>query len=201
MLARALALAPEAYAADGGGGVALPPGYRLRAVIGDLDSLQNREALEATGVPVHWIAEQDSTDLDKCLCSIAAPLYLGVGFLAGRVDHELAALNALAKAAENPLVLIGRDDVCLRCPDAGLELDLPEGERVSLFPMGPARGTHCDGLRWSVTGLDFAPWGRIGTSNIALGGRVRLRFDGGPMMLILPARHLEAVTRVFRSDL
>ena len=192
-LAAALRRAPEAYAADGGGDVALPPGHRIRAVIGDMDSLRDAEAASARGIPVHPIAEQDSTDLEKCLYSIAAPLYRGVGFLGGRVDHELAALNAVAKNPGKRLILIGREDICLRCPEAGLRFEAERGDRVSLCPMGPARGTRSFGLRWSVTGLDFAPWDRIGTSNMARGGPVEIRFEGGPMLVILPAAHLGRV--------
>ena len=192
-LAAALRRAPEAYAADGGGDVALPPGHRIRAVIGDMDSLRDAAAARARGIAVHPIAEQDSTDLEKCLSSIAAPLYLGVGFLGGRVDHELAALNAVAKAPGKRLILIGREDVCLRCPEAGLRFAAEAGDRVSLFPMGAAVGTACSGLRWPVTGLDFAPWDRIGTSNMALGGPVEIRFRGGPMLVILPAAYLDRI--------
>lgn len=189
-LAEALRLAPEAYAADGGGDVAPPPGHRIRAIIGDMDSLADAGAQTARGVPVHPIAEQDSTDLEKCLYSIVAPLYLGVGFLGGRVDHELAALNAVAKNPGKSLILIGREDICLRCPEGGLRFDAGEGDRVSLFPMGPARGTRSSGLRWPVTGLDFAPWDRVGTSNMARGGPVEIGFEGGPVLVILPAAYL-----------
>src|SRR5690606_25489678 len=59
MLAEALALAPEAVGADGGGDVILPGGYRFAAVIGDLDSIRDADRLRAAGVPVHRIPEQD----------------------------------------------------------------------------------------------------------------------------------------------
>ncbi|TPE53542.1 thiamine diphosphokinase [Amaricoccus solimangrovi] len=193
-LAAALALAPEVYAADGGGDVALPAGHRLRAIIGDIDSLGSDPAREGAP-PVHRIAEQDTTDLEKCLYSIEAPLYLGVGFLGGRVDHELAALNALARHPERRMILIGESDLCLRCPEAGLRLSAEAGERVSLFPMGPARGTRSVGLTWPVTDLELAPAGRIGTSNSALGGPLEIGFSGGPVLVILPVGHLGQVTR------
>ena len=173
--------------------MALPAGHRLRAAIGDLDSLADPSALEAAGVAVHRVAEQDTTDLEKCLYSVTAPLYLGVGVLGGRIDHELAALNAVAKNPGKRVVLLGREDVCLRWPGKGMALDLAAGERVSLFPMGAARGLASEGLRWPVTDLDFAPGGRVGTSNIATGGPVRLEFAGGPVLMILPERRFEAV--------
>lgn len=190
-LAAALALAPELVAADGGGDCPLPEGAALRAVIGDMDSLAGADGLRARGVPVHAIAEQDSTDLEKCLSSVEAPLFLGLGFLGGRLDHHLAAVNAVARYPDKRLVLVGPEDVCFRCPDR-LRMDLAPDTRVSLFPMGPVRGTVGDGLRWQVAGQDFAPDGRIGTSNSALGGPLVLGFDDGPMLVILPVRYLAA---------
>ncbi len=191
-LAQALALAPEAIGADGGGNVALPGGRAFAAVIGDLDSLSDASGLRARGVPVHEIAEQDSTDLEKCLRSVAAPLVLGLGFLGGRLDHHLAAMNALVRFADRPVVLIGVEDLCFLCPPR-FGIDLEAGTRVSLFPMGPVRGTVCEGLRWSVASLAMAPDGVIGTSNIALGGPVRLGFDAPKMLTILPVATLPTV--------
>jgi thiamine pyrophosphokinase len=188
-LAAALALAPEAVAADGGGDVVLPRGRGFRAVIGDMDSLARAEALRADGVAVHWISEQETTDLEKCLYSVAAPLYLGVGFLGGRLDHHLAAMSALMRFADRRVVLIGGDELCLLSPPL-LELDLPAGTRVSLVPLAPATGVVSEGLRWPVNGLRLAPGGRIGTSNMALGGRVRVGFDAPSVIAILPRAEL-----------
>lgn len=197
-LALALAMAPEAVAADGGGDVALPDGRSFGAVIGDMDSLRGADALRARGVPLHHIGDQDTTDLEKCLAAIEAPLFVGLGFLHGRIDHHLAAMNALARHADTPVVLIGGADLCFLCPEV-FEISLPAGARVSLFPMRPVRGVICDGLRWSVEGLAMAPDGRIGTSNEAVGGRVRIGFDVRGMLVILPVAHLAAVIARLRT--
>lgn len=189
-LAAALAIAPVAVAADGGGDVALPGGRAFVAVIGDMDSLADPEALRARGVPVYPVTEQDSTDLEKCLRTIEAPLILGLGFLGGRIDHHLAAMNALVRHAERrPVILLGGTDLCFACPPE-LALAAPAGARVSLFPMRAVRGVVSEGLRWSVAGLAMAPDGRIGTSNVALGGPLRIGFDGPGMLVILPAELL-----------
>jgi len=192
LLARALAIAPVAVGADGGAETPLPGGARVVAAIGDLDSVRDPEGLRARGVAVHELAEQDTTDLEKCLYSVAAPLTLGVGFLGGRVDHHLAALNALARAAPRPVILLGAEDLVFACPRT-LALDLAPGARVSFFPLAPVTGLVSEGLRWPVKGLAFAPGGRIGTSNAATGGRMRAGFDGPGMLAILPLDQLEAV--------
>jgi thiamine pyrophosphokinase len=195
-LAAALELAPEAVAADGGGNHALPGARAFRAVIGDMDSLADPAALAAAGAALHAISEQESTDLEKCLRSVEAPLFVGLGFLGGRIDHHLAAMNALVKFPAKPVVLVGGEDLCFLSPP-DLELDLRPGTRVSLFPMGEVRGAS-EGLRWPVAGLHFSPSGRIGTSNMAL-GPVRLRFDTARMLMILPEELLGQVAERLRG--
>jgi thiamine pyrophosphokinase len=193
-LGGALGLAPVAVAADGGADVALPCGRELSAVIGDMDSATRLAALEARGVPVHRLDEQENVDLVKCLYSVEAPGYLGLGFLGGRIDHHMASMNALVKRHWQKVILLGGEDVCFLCP-RDFRIDLPEGARVSLLPMAPMRGLSCEGLRWSVEDMDLAPDSRICVSNRADGGPVTLRFDAAKAIMVLPAGLVEAVTR------
>lgn len=106
-------------------------------------------------------------------------------------------MNALVKHPAR-VVLIGRDDICFLCPP-DFALEMAAGERVSLFPMGPVTGALGEGLRWPISGLRFAPDGRIGTSNAALGGPLRLGFDAPKMLVILPAAYLASVADRLRS--
>jgi thiamine pyrophosphokinase len=193
----ALALAPLIVAADGGLDHLARFGRAPAAVIGDMDSA-SPGLVGAACATIHAIAEQDSTDFEKCLRSIAAPLVIGVGFLGGRTDHSLAAMNALVTSSGPPVLLLGGPDLCFACPP-DLRLDLAAGSRVSVFPMAPVVGRVSEGLRWSVEGLAMAPDGRIGTSNEALGGAVRLGFDRPGAILILPRRVLGQVARIMLS--
>jgi thiamine pyrophosphokinase len=194
-LALALRRAPVLVAADGGADRALAAGHMPRAVIGDLDSLS--EAARA-GLPpgcIHHLSEQETTDFDKALRSIAAPFVLAVGFTGARADHGLAVWNTLARAPGPPCVVIGPDDVTFAAPPArSLTLPTRPGERVSLFPMAPVTG-QSEGLEWPIDGLAFAPAGCIGTSNRATGARVALRFDAPGMLVILPRARLAAAIR------
>lgn len=170
-------------AADGGAASVLAAGRVPDAVIGDMDSLPAALRAQLPEAAVHPIAEQESTDFDKALRSIAAPLVLGHGFLGGRLDHQLAALTVLVRRAAQPCVLFGEEDLTCLCPPR-LGLDLPRGTRLSLFPMGEVRGAS-EGLRYPIDGLDFAPGLRTGTSNEAL-GPVVLSITAPLMLLILP---------------
>lgn len=194
LLDTALRLAPTAVAADGGADVDLPEPHRFEAVIGDMDSARRLDVLASKGVPVHRLDEQDNVDLVKCLYSVEAPGYLGLGFLGGRIDHHMASMNALVKRHLQKVVLVGGEDVCFLCPK-DFRIDLPEDARVSLLPMAPMRGLRCEGLRWSVEGMDLAPDARICVSNRATGGPVRLGFDAAKAIMVLPAALVETVTR------
>jgi thiamine pyrophosphokinase len=138
------------------------------------------------------LAEQETTDLEKCLYSIDAPLYLGVGFTGRRFDHTLAALHALLRWPAKRIVLIGPEDAIFLAP-LQWQISLPEGTRVSLFPLAPVRGLHSSGLTWPIDGLDFAPGLRIGTSNKATGGAVSASFDAAGMAAMVPREHLGPV--------
>ena len=190
VLRRCLALTGAAVAADGGAGALLAAGRAPDAVVGDLDSLPPEDRSRVPSGRIHRVAEQDSTDFEKALARIEAPLVLAVGFLGGRADHGLAALSVLARGVGPPCVVVSPTDAVVHAP-ASLDLDVAAGTRVSLFPMAPVTG-RSEGLRWPIEGLAFAPMGRVGTSNEAL-GPVRLRMDGPGMLVIVPHEALEAL--------
>lgn len=190
--------AKRAVAADGGAAELLRHGITPEAVIGDFDSLGATTRAALAPGTLHHIAEQDSTDFDKCLRNIAAPLILGLGFLGARVDHQLSVFNRLVVRADKACVLIGRHDIVFHCPPQ-VTLAMVPGDRVSLFPLLPVRG-HSTGLRWPIEGITFAPGGRVGTSNEATDRMVTLSMAGPGMLVILPRAALDtAVTAVRKA--
>lgn len=186
----ALSLARRVVAADGGAMTALARGIEPEAIIGDFDSLG--PSLRAAFAPrtLHHVAEQDSTDFEKCLTRIDAPLILGAGFSGARLDHQLAVCNVLVRYPQKRCILIGEDDIVFLAPPA-MSLDMAPGARVSLFPMGVVEG-RSDGLNWPIDGLTLTPDGQIGTSNFAL-GRVELSVTAPKLLVILPTDYLAPV--------
>jgi len=187
-IATALGLAPRLVAADGGGDHALAAGRRPEAVIGDMDSL-SEAGRKALADVLHPVPEQDTTDFDKALRHIAAPLVVAVGFTGGRFDHELAVMSVLVRQAARACLVLGAENIVFLCPPE-LRLDLPVGSDLSLFPMGEV-GIASEGLEWPTGGLRFSPDGRIGTSN-RVAGPVTLRPDAPKMLVILPRSALAA---------
>lgn len=189
-LHKALMQAPICVAVDGGAVSALAAGVDIVSLIGDFDSVPAEVLATFPPALCHHIAEQDSTDFEKALTRVQAPLLIGVGFLGGRVDHQLAAFHTLLRYPDRPCILLGPEEViCLAPPRLSLQMDV--GDVVSLFPLTDVTG-RSTGLAWPIDGLQMGPMARSGTSNHAL-GPMTLEVDAPGLLLILPRRFMSAL--------
>ncbi|WP_363241076.1 thiamine diphosphokinase [Limimaricola sp.] len=179
----------KVVAADAGADAVLAAGLSPEAVIGDLDSISTKAADQLSD-RLHRVEEQVTTDFDKALRHVAAPLVIAAGFTGGRIDHELAVLHGLVCHPDRPCVVVGAETLVFLAPPS-LELSLPEGSAFSLFPFGAVMAAS-EGLRWPTDGLAMAPDRAIGTSN-AVCGPVRLRPDAPCLLVILPRSALPVV--------
>lgn len=187
-LALALAHAPRLVAADAGADAALAAGLVPELVIGDLDSI-SAPARAQLASRLHPVAEQDSTDFEKCLQRIVAAHVIAVGFAGRRLDHTLAALSVMARRPGQRILMLTEAELVFLAPPR-LMLDLAPGLPLSLFPMGPVTG-RSTGLAWPIEGLALAPDARIGTSNETT-GPVTLTSEG-PLLVMLPKDCLPGV--------
>jgi len=185
--------APERrlVAADGGARHVLAAGLTPDAVIGDFDSL---DAEMRAVLPAHRLfrfPEQDSTDFEKCLSRITAPLVLALGFMGPRTDHQLATFHGLLRNADRPCILVGTHQiVCLCTPTVHFPAD--KGDLVSLFPLGTAQA-ESEGLEWPLKDVPLSPGRMVGTSNRATGGAVTIECATANLLLILPRSKLDAL--------
>ena len=191
-IALALTLAPVCVAADGGADAALSAGIIPDAVVGDLDSISDHARVQIPAAAIHHIAEQDSTDFDKVVRNVDAPVLVAVGFTGGRMDHALSVLHGLMARANRSIVVLGEEDVVFLCPRR-ITLPTKANDRVSLFPLASVTGTS-EGLYWPIAGLRFAPGVLSGTSNKAT-GPVTLEMDTPGMLCLLPRRFIEPVVQ------
>lgn len=187
----------EVVAADSGAAVAMAQGMMPRAVIGDMDSLCESDRCLLDPDIIHYIAEQETTDFEKCLMSVRAPLIIGVGFGGPRLDHRLANLNTLVRNPVQRCVLLDGSDLVFLAPPS-LQLDLPVGTRFSVFPMGAVEATS-EGLQWPLEGLSLAPDGRVGTSNRVI-APVCLEVTVPRLLVILPREALDQVVAALSNQ-
>ena len=181
-------------AADGGASALLALGKVPDVVIGDMDSLISRDALPSSVELIH-LKGQDDTDFEKCLARIEAPLIICLGFLEARFDHSLAAIHALmCLRHDRPVLLAGDTDVLLRLT-GDVEVALPLGSRISVWPLGRQSFESSVGLRWPLTGLEMAPGEMIGISNEVSDTPVKIAATSGGdgYALIAPVEAMGAV--------
>ncbi len=186
MVEAAHRFAPVLIAADGGADRLVEMRLHPRAVIGDMDSIANPERWRAGPAAFVHLAEQDTTDFEKCLYATEAPLYLAVGFTGRRIDHTLAVFHTLLRYPQKRVVVVGEHEVsALAPPGATLRLAVTPGTRVSIYPLLPVTATHSRGLAWPIDGLALAPGQKIGTSNEASQPVVEVAFDGPGALVML----------------
>ena len=190
LLKMALDRAPQSVGADGGGSALIADGQIPLAVIGDMDSIDPFMSAKIPADRFHPVAEQDSTDFEKCLMRVEAPALIGVGFLGARVDHQMAVQTVLVRYPHKRCLLLGEEDLIFVIPPE-FSMALDPDVRVSIFPMAEGK-IESAGLFWSTSGLTFAPDGQIGTSNKST-GPIRLIPDGPKMIAILPVAYFDTV--------
>ncbi len=195
-LADALIRVESAVAVDSGATALVESGRMPDAVIGDFDSLDSKTRQQIPSDRLFQIAEQDSTDFDKALRSVEAPIALGVGFLGGRLDHQLAALNTLVSRPDCPCILLGEHEIVFHAPPK-VTFSANPGEIVSLFPLQRVTGDS-QGLEWPIKNLVFEPLKQIGTSNRVVSDVV-LQMDGPGLVVMAPRAALDQVMQAFLS--
>ncbi|CAJ1454014.1 unnamed protein product [Effrenium voratum] len=138
------------------------PEFVPDAVLGDLDSA-DAETLQwyrERGVQVRDLShDQDTTDLEKCLAAarqdFACEQVLVAGQFAGlegRLDHTMAAFNALLKAQRQGLhaALLSDDCCCAVLLPGPHRLDPLKGGSVGLVPLGAAVKVSSSGLKYNL---------------------------------------------------
>ncbi|RKE94455.1 thiamine diphosphokinase [Sulfitobacter guttiformis] len=193
-LTDALTIAGTLVAVDGGLVTALGAGIIPDAVVGDMDSAPPEALARVPPDRQHRVSEQQSTDFDKALRSVDAPVVIGAGFCGGRVDHQLAAFHTLLVRADRPCILLAEKEVILIAPPV-LSLNTVAGDVVSLFPLLAVQGCS-RGLEWPIDGLSFDPARLVGTSNRA-NGPIHIEIERAGMLLIVPRGYLTALVAHF----
>ena len=190
-LLTSIKLAPNLVAADGAADIAIKNNMTPYAVIGDMDSISKDFFDKNKKVKKVEILEQETTDFEKCLMRVKAKFAIAIGFLGARLDHQLAVLNTISSHDKYPVLLIGEKDIVFSCPGT-LNLYLPVGTRVSLFPLKNIKVSTA-GLDWNLNNEKLAPLERIGTSNRSNKSEVNVKTNNKGLLIILPKFYISNV--------
>jgi len=189
-------------AADGGANHLRRNSLVPQAVIGDLDSVTDIDHWQSLSTVIE-VREQDTTDFEKCLYLVDAPLFIAIGFSGSRLDHTLATLHVMQKLRQKKrIILVSDDDVACVCSEV-VELGLPVGTRVSVYPLSRITFESSSGLLYPLDGLIMQSGEMIGTSNASNESQLKIvpqkdsPSEQSCYALILPSEHLNAMVAIF----
>ena len=173
LVARLAATSDLVIAVDGGGGVCLEAGVTPDIVLGDFDSLsaEELESLKSLGARiVEFSAKKDATDLEIAIAearAAGATQLVVTCATAGRLDHTLAVVGALARSAElRPEIVEPQLSAWVLSVHGREELRLgPLGAAISLVaPIGPAI-VSVGGVEWPLDRATLTALSGLGVSN------------------------------------
>lgn len=180
-------------AADGGAHNCALAGIMPKAIIGDMDSLGDL-APWADKAQIFPIKEQQTTDFEKSLYMTHAPVTLALGMSGKRLDHTLAALEAVAQYGhDRHIILVDTADIALGIAGS-FSFGVDRGDKVSVHPLQSVRFLRSEGLKYPLDGLNLAPGVRTGTSNQATADRFSMTVEEGEMgvwLLVLSKAYLD----------
>ena len=133
-------------------------------IIGDLDSLKNKNFWYQKDAKIIKIKEQNTTDFEKSLYTFDSSLYLCIGFTGGRIDHFFSVCSSLIKNSEKKIILIGKRDLIFHLPKR-FKINLPIGSRFSLIPFEKDAKLSSNGLKWRLESLKLNFSQKISISN------------------------------------
>lgn len=180
--------------ADGGAARALAWGLVPHLVIGDMDSLPDKDqaALEAQGCRfVEHPRAKDETDLELALRYAAregAQEIVVLGALGGRIDHTLANLLLLTLPVLDGVsvrIADGVGEALLLRGGGAVTLCGSAGDLVSLLPLGgDAGGVTTSGLAWALRGDTLRFGFSRGVSNEMTSHEARIELQNGLLLVV-----------------
>lgn len=174
-------------AADSGYDYLLRNNITPDIVAGDMDSIENIDALDS--IPEEKIqrhsVEKDKTDTEIGLDilwekNIKDITIIGGG--GGRLDHVFG-IFTLFERERRPYRWITHSSLVIGI-ETSLCIDVMKGEIISFFPVGgEACEMHSEGLKWP---LDGAVWrrGDMGISNEAISHKITVEMKKGRLIMI-----------------
>jgi thiamine pyrophosphokinase len=180
-------------AADAAGEWCVELGRVPDLTVGDFDSAGEGavERLRSAGSRILELpCEKDRSDLDACLDearTLGATSVVFTAAFAARIDHTLAALGTVMRAAE----LGARIEepawwAEALTPGRGpLRLHLGKGTLFTILAPAGASGVSVSCARFPLIGAALEPLSSLGLSNISTGGDVTIAVEEGTLLVVV----------------
>lgn len=172
--------------ADGGANYARTLRISPDIILGDLDSITPGTRKYFSRVPIMFMEDQNSTDLEKALSYCIERKFKTVNVVGGtgdRLDHTTGSLGCFKKY---------RGKVGLRLYDTvgvitqinkKIEFTTNVGEQISLIPLERCEGVTTKNLRYSLNNDVLELGVREGISNVATTKQVFISVKKGTLLL------------------
>jgi thiamine pyrophosphokinase len=178
-------------AVDGGGALCRRAGVLPDLIIGDFDSLPvaDLEHLTAAGSEVvRYSSHKDETDLGLALEIVRDRGATGISVtaaLSGRLDHSLATLGLLARAADLSPECYEPDLRAWVLSSSGrMSLGLTgEGATFSVIALCEGSCVTMDGARWSGVSIELGLLDTRGVSNVIESSPTHITVEHGTVLV------------------
>jgi thiamine pyrophosphokinase len=181
-------------AADGGMAHAAVLGITPELWLGDFDSSDADLVARHENIPrqTHPVAK-DTTDgelaIDEAIRLGATDLLLAGG-LGGQADHAFAHLMLLLnlKARGLSVMLSSGHEEAWPLLNEAIEIDAPQGSRISILPVSDLEAITIEGVRWPLENRDVPLGSTLTLSNEIEAPQVRVSVTSGKaIVLVYPA--------------
>lgn len=125
------------------------------------------------------VSEQDSTDFEKALYSIDAPLFISFGFAGGRFDHQISALHIMQKYHKEKAVILVTNTDIIWFETGAITLDLSHSHHCAILPFSDMKFAHSSGLAWPVDNHALGFGHALSSSNSLIEDRLMLQPEAG----------------------
>lgn len=162
--------------------------------VGDFDSAGSELTMQYRDVPRETFpAEKDATDgaiaVAEAIRHGASEIVL-LGGLGGQTDHTVGLLGQsidIARRGVACLLTSGREEAWPLLPGR-MDVDLPEGTRLSIIAFAALEGLDLAGVKWPLEDRSVPVGSTLTLSNVALGPvRIALRAGYGIAVAYPPA--------------
>ncbi|MDD4513959.1 thiamine diphosphokinase [Massilibacteroides sp.] len=176
-------------ACDGAAQKLFEDGYRIDAIVGDLDSMPH-DIIKKYTPNIHHLTEQMTNDLTKSVHYAHEKGYkhlLILGATGLREDHTIGNVSLLTNYINWFDSVQMMSDFGVFIPlKASSTLSSEPGQQISIFAVTPQIEITTTGLRWDVTDRRFECWWQ-GTLNEAIGTEFTLSFKGDGRVVVYKA--------------